>query len=343
MTKNPIKILRIAKQRLLHPEPPMENGGALYHEIYGKFYVPKYNLSAPFDPTPAELYNKKGERLECYYLRNDLSAHSPYWNSDYVFFDRFNFSLKNHFYSQVNLFEQCGQPDHKYAFFSESEAVLPDTFNVFETHKGLEKDFDYVFTFSEKILDKIPNARFTPFCTSPWYGSAKYGGIMTPDAYKNKSKNISMMASRQNISEYHKLRIAIAKKCKEQNLADTYGTFDGGPFLDKIDHVFAPYRYSIIIENDVKAYYFTEKITSCFAAMTIPIYLGAEKIGKFFNEDGIIKISPSDFDRLEDVLKQCTEENYLSRLDAVKDNYNRVLKHLNVFDNFIYNEYLKKE
>ncbi|MDD5929197.1 MAG: glycosyltransferase family 10 [Spirochaetales bacterium] len=341
MTKNPIKILRITKQRLLHPEPPMENGGALYHEIYGKFYVPKYNLSAPFDQTPADIFNKKGERLECIYLRDDLSAHSPYLKSDRVFFDRYNFGLKKHFYSQVNLFEQCGKPDKKYAYFPESETVLPETYDIFDKNKGLEKDFDYIFTFSEKILDKIEKARFVPFCTGPWFGSEKYGGTMTTDAYKYKTKNISIMASRQNISEYHKLRIAIAKKCKEQNLADTYGTFDGGPFLDKIDHVFAPYRYSIIIENDVKAYYFTEKITSCFAAMTIPIYLGAEKIGKFFNEDGIIKISPSDFDRLEDVLKQCTEENYLSRLDAVKDNYNRVLKHLNVFDNFIYDKYIK--
>ncbi len=149
------------------------------------------------------------------------------------------------------------------------------------------------------------------------------------------------MASKQNISEYHKLRIAIAKKCKEQNLADTYGSFDGGAYLDKIDHVYAPYRYSIVVENDVKPYYYTEKITSCFAAMTIPIYLGATKIGNFFNEDGIIKITPKDYDNLEEILKQCTEQDYLSRLDAVKDNYNRVQKNLNVFDNFIYEPFLK--
>lgn len=149
------------------------------------------------------------------------------------------------------------------------------------------------------------------------------------------------MASSQNISQYHKLRIAIAKKCKSQKLADTYGSFDGGAYLDKIDHVYAPYRYSIVIENDEKPYYFTEKITSCFAAMTVPIYLGATKIGQFFNEDGIIKITPADFDNLENFLKQCNEADYNSRLEAIKDNYNRVQKHLNVFDNFIYEPYLK--
>ncbi|MCR5765172.1 MAG: hypothetical protein K6G09_04240, partial [Treponema sp.] len=320
MTKNPVKLLRIAKKRILHPEPPMENGGALEHSIYGKFYVPKYNLSAPFDPTPARIYNKNGEKLECVYLRNDLSAHSPYWYSDYVFFDRFNFGLKKHFYSQVNLFEICGKPEKKYAFFSESEAILPETYKLFDEHKGLEKDFDYIFTFSEKLLEKLPNAKFVPFCTSPWYGSEKYGGILTPDACNHKTKNISVMASLQNSTECHKLRIAIAKKCRDQKLADTFGAFDGGPYLDKIDHVFAPYRYSIIIENDVKPYYFTEKITNCFASMTIPVYYGAEKIDDFFNPDGIIKITPKDYDNIEDFLKQCTEQNYLDRLDAVKDN-----------------------
>lgn len=298
-------------------------------------------MYVPFDAATPKLYNKDGQPMKTVFLRDSQSAHSPYSESNYVFFDRFNFGLNTHIYSQVDLFQRSGKPIHTYAMFSESETVEPESYKVFEKHKGLEKDFDYIFTFSEKLLDKLPNARFIPFCTAPWYGSEKYGGLMTEDACNHKTKNISVMASSQNISQYHKLRIAIANKCKQQGLADTYGTFDGGPFLDKIDHVFAPYRYSIIIENDVKPYYYTEKITSCFAAMTIPIYLGATKIGDFFNEDGIIKITPDDFDRLEDVLKQCSEEDYLSRLEAVKDNYKRVQKNLNVFDNFIYQPFLK--
>ena len=313
----------------------------LTHDYYGKIYLPKYNTFIPFSKGKSEIYNKHGQPLTSVFLRDSQSSHSPYSNSEKVYFDRFNFGLDNHFYSQVDLFQRSGKPLHTYAMFSESETVEPDSYKLFEKHKGLEKDFDYIFTFSEKLLDSLPNAKFVPFCTSPWYGSEKYGGTMSPDVCNHKTKNISVMASSQNISEYHKLRIAIAKKCKQLGLADTYGSFDGGPFLDKIDHVFEPYRYSIIIENDVKPYYYTEKITSCFAAMTIPIYLGATRIGDFFNEAGIIKISPADFDRLEDVLKQCSEEDYLSRLDAVKDNYNRVQKNLNVFDNFIYEPFLK--
>ena len=314
---------------------------ALTHDYYGKIYLPKYNMYVPFDKAVPQVYKKNGELMKTVFVRDSQSAHAPYSYSQKVFFDRFNFGLDTHFYSQVDLMQRSGKPLHSYAFFSESEAVEPESYKIFEKNKGLEKEFEYIFTMSEKLLDSLPNAKFVPYCTGPWYGSEKYGGIMTAEACNNKTKNISIMASNQNISEYHKLRIAIAKKCKQLNLADTYGTFDGGPFLDKIDHVFAPYRYSIIIENDEKPYYFTEKITSCFAAMTIPVYLGATKIGDFFNEDGIIKITPSDFDRLEDILKQCNEQDYQSRLEAVKDNYNRVQKYLNVFDNFIYEPFMK--
>lgn len=314
---------------------------SLTHDYYGKIFLPKYNMYIPFDKAIPQVYNKNGELMKTVFIRDSQSAHAPYSYSQKVFFDRFNFGLDTHFYSQVDLLQRSGKPVHTYAMFSESESVEPESYKVFEKNRGLEKDFDYIFTMSEKLLDSLQNARFVPFCTGPWYGSEKYGGIMTPDACNHKTKNISIMASSQNISEYHKLRIAIAKKCKQLGLADTYGSFDGGPFLDKIDHVFAPYRYSIIIENDEKPYYFTEKITSCFAAMTIPIYLGATKIGDFFNEDGIIKITPKDFDNLEEFLKQCNEEDYQSRLEAVKDNYIRVQKYLNVFDNFIYEPFMK--
>ncbi len=313
----------------------------LTHDYYGKIYLPKYNMYVPFDNDRPKIYNKKGELIKPVFVRNSQSAHSPYTNSEKVFFDRFNFGLDFHFYSQIDLLQRSGKPVHTYAMFSESEAIEPESYEIFKKKKGLEKEFDYVFTFSEKLLNELPNARYVPYCTCPWYGLEEYGGINTPDACNHKTKNISIMASRQNISEYHKLRIAIAKKCKQLNLADTYGTFDGGPYLDKIDHIFAPYRYSIVIENDEKPFYYTEKITNCFAAMTIPIYLGATKIGNFFNEDGIIKITSKDFDNLEDILKQCSEEDYLSRLEAVKDNYNRVQKLYSVFDNYIYEPILK--
>lgn len=81
---------------------------------------------------------------------------------------------------------------------------------------------------------------------------------------------------------------------------------------------------------------------NCFAAQTIPIYIGATEAGKFFNPDGIIQMRVEDFDRLEEILAKCTPEEYERRLPAVLDNYRRVQIFINQtrMDD-IYIEYLK--
>ena len=97
------------------------------------------------------------------------------------------------------------------------------------------------------------------------------------------------------------------------------------------------YRYNICIENAQEAYLFTEIIICAFANQTIPIYLGATKIGDFFNTDGIIQIdTKSD---IKKVLKECTKEEYERRLPAILDNYERVKKFTKPFD-YLYENYL---
>ena len=68
---------------------------------------------------------------------------------------------------------------------------------------------------------------------------------------------------------------------------------------------------------------------NCFAAQTIPIYIGATEIGQFFNPNGIIQIGVEDFDRLEEILAKCTTEEYERRLPAVIDNFNLVQHFIN--------------
>lgn len=140
--------------------------------------------------------------------------------------------------------------------------------------------------------------------------------------------------------ENHKRRKALAMKCKLNRLCDTFGTFDGGSLI-KISQCLQDYMYSIVIENDISAYYFTGKLTSCFALMTIPIYYGATEIEKFFNIDGIIRINSNDLDNIELILKKCTKEFYLSRLPAIIDNYNRVTSYNNTWD-WLYKTYFQE-
>ena len=77
--------------------------------------------------------------------------------------------------------------------------------------------------------------------------------------------------------------------------------------------------------------YFTEKLLDCFATGTIPVYLGAPDIGKYFNKDGIIDLTDEFY---------ISDELYHSKMEAIKDNLERV-KNIEVLEDFIYLNYLQ--
>jgi hypothetical protein len=219
----------------------------------------------------------------------------------------------------------------------EAEVIVPGDYTIFEKNKGLENDFDLIFTYSDKILNTIPNARYLPYYIKPWYISSLMGG--GGNQYKYKTKDISIIASGKTMVPLHKYRNSIAMLCKTKQLADTYGTFDGGRYCD-ISEPFKDYRFSIVIENEITPYGFTEKITNCFAAMTIPVYLGAAKIDGLFNPDGIIHFNQND--DIENVLKQCTRELYEERIPAIIDNFKKVNNGKTASD-IMYEKYLNND
>lgn len=154
--------------------------------------------------------------------------------------------------------------------------------------------------------------------------NSEYDFTISPENYKRKTKNISMLSSHLETFPMHIVRKKLAFYCKEHGLADTFGQFDGGPIV-AMELPFEHYRYSIVVENGIEPFYFTEKIMNAFAAQTIPIYLGATEIGQFFNAEGIIQIGLEDCEHIENILKRCTVEEYERRLPAVLDNFNRAM------------------
>lgn len=291
------------------------------HSLYGNIYYPQYNLHAPMVSAEHEVYNAQGEKMRTFFIRDVHLAHNPFWESHYFIWDRYNYNLKTHFYSHESMLETMGRPEHKYGMLIESESIVPDSYRIFETHKGLEKDFDLIFTYSEELLERVGNARFFPSAAQIWG---------RPNPCAEKKKNVSMICSNKISCELHKFRYDIAMKCKRECLADTFGTFDGGGYVDELTDILDEYRFNICIENDIKPYYFSERLTTALACKTIPIYMGAEKICDFFNPDGIIMISSTS--DIAKVVKRCTKEEYERRLPAVLDNFNRSHKYLNVWD-----------
>lgn len=306
---------------------------------YSKIYLPIYNSNHRLNSEEPLIFNKEGAQMRAYFLRDAQWAHHPsYMQSKYFIWDRYNIGLDTHFYTHNAMLETMGTPSRRHGILWESEALVPGDYKLFRRHKRLAEDFDHIFTFSEDLLETLPNARFFPGCASVWYGKKIGGGIISDSAHLRKTKDISILTSSKSQTLLHRFRLALARKLKRHHLVDVYGSFDGGAQVE-LSKTLTDYRFSFAIENDLKPLFFTERLTSCFASMTIPIYLGASKIDQFFNPDGIILLKTADLDEAEEILKMCTRQEYESRLPAVIDNFKRVQSFLNVND-WLFETYL---
>lgn len=285
--------------------------------------------------TMPKIYNAKGQLLETYFIKNRHSQHAPFGHEGkYFFWDRYNYGLDTHFYGPESMSKPLGKPVVKYGMLTESRVIVPKDYEVFHKYKGLEKEFKYIFTYDEKILNDVENAKFYPVAAGIWNAEMK------EDLYEHKTENISILCSDKIMCPLHRFRLELARKCKREQLAHTFGKFDGGSYVKSVDECLDRFRFSVVIENDITDYYFSERLTSCFAAQTIPVYLGARKIADFFNPDGIIFLPEGDLEQAVAVLAQCTKEVYEERKAAVLDNYNRVQEYVNMQD-YLYEHYLR--
>jgi hypothetical protein len=297
--------------------------------------VRKINDGTKYTP---EIYNAHGEKMKIWYIQDRATEHTPYsLNAAYypqkILWDRFNYSLQMRFFGHDEIFhkkEKISDDQKDFALLIESESVAENTYGKLFDTPQLAEEYDVIYTCSERVLNRFQNAKFMP-ANGFWYGSTFQGGKLDPERYTKKTKNISLISSGKCMCEGHQRRLEVANKYKNSEKVDAFGSFGGRP-LEKKSLALDDYRYSIAMENDVAPYYFTEKILDCFAAMVVPIYVGAGKINEFFNEDGIIQISVDQLGDLDKIISKCSEQDYKNRQEAIIDNYKRVQKYRSLED-----------
>tara|TARA_R110002051_G_C8740195_1_gene498962 strand:+ start:770 stop:1576 length:807 start_codon:yes stop_codon:yes gene_type:complete len=209
----------------------------------------------------------------------------------------------------------------KYGWLLESKYITPDVVEqVKKDHTRYTDTFDLIFTHNQELLELHEKFKFVPGCGF-WIKEAK----IYP-----KSKLVSMISSNKTMCMGHIQRLQWVALLRDK--VDLYGR--GFQEIESKEEGLCDYMFSVAIENGEYDAYFTEKLLDCFATGTIPVYVGAPYIGDHFNMDGIIMLeSPDQIDEL-------SEEMYLSRLDAVRDNL-EIAKTMEVPEDYIYREYLK--
>jgi hypothetical protein len=182
--------------------------------------------------------------------------------------------------------------------------------------------FDRVLTHEKSLLDLGGKYQYVPFGCC-W---------IKPEDQKvyDKSKNISIIASGKKQTIGHRLRHDVVNRYR--NKIDVLGR-GWKPIPYKLQGL-KDYRFSVVIENCKRDYWFTEKLIDCFTTGTIPIYWGCPSIGDFFDTNGIIIFN--DVDELGSILDTLDEEKYQSMIESVKYNYETSMKYL-LPDEHVYN------
>jgi hypothetical protein len=213
-------------------------------------------------------------------------------------------------YTDSDLNKSIGKPK-SIAWLIEPIEINSSPYNFVINNKD---KFKIIFTHEKELLDRGVPFEFYPF-----------GGCwISPETQKiyNKNKNISIIASSKNDTSGHRLRHQIVSKFK--NLFDVYGR-GYNPIEYKLEGL-KEYRFSIVVENCKRDYWFTEKLIDCLRTGTIPIYWGCPSIGNFFNTDGFLIFNS--IEELESILNNVDEKLYNEKFKFVEENFNLALNYI---------------
>ena len=216
--------------------------------------------------------------------------------------------------------DTSGKPT--YIWLLESKQIIPQYYQwIIDNYEFVTSRVDGIFSCDKELCAKYPKISYSLINAVPWVQDRKV---------HEKTKLVSMIASNKRMCEGHARRLQFVDKFRDK--LDFYGR--GFNEISCKEDGLRDYMFSVGIENAVYDTYFTEKLTDCFACGTIPIFYGCKGVTEYFNEDGIIFLDDN-FD-----LSMLTKDLYYSKIDAIKDNFERSIN-FPVAEDYLYLNYFK--
>ena len=205
--------------------------------------------------------------------------------------------------------EDCKGPGRNIAMLIEPRSLIGNAYDYVAAHPDY---FKAIFTHDDRLLN-LTNAHLFLWC-DVWCESDS-----------EKTKGISLVSSWKNWCPLHNARLELYQQFLDNPKVDCfYGDWNNSdiPSIKPEDYL-EHYKFSIVIENDIDDFWYTEKILNCFATKTVPIYVGAGQIKELFNPEGIIQVK--NYIAIPKLIEDLNlEKTYNIRLDAIEDNFKRV-------------------
>lgn len=214
-------------------------------------------------------------------------------------------------YVDTMLPQVCPFVKTKIAWLLEPRAIFPRTYDWIKANMQL---YDHIFTHDVELLSLSKKCKMVELGAC-W--------IKEEDrAIHPKSKLLSIISSEKRITPYHNLRHEIIEQVK----MDVYG-IGYNPVENKIVGL-KDYMFHVVVENDVRDYWFTEKLIDCFATGAVPIYCGCPSIGNIFDGGGIIKFNT--IEELQDIVPKLNRKLYESMRESIGINFQRAHEYLHM-------------
>lgn len=163
----------------------------------------------------------------------------------------------------------------------------------------------------------------------PWHVERDYDWLKAC-APPEKVRSASCITSAKAIFEGHRRRLRFLADVRRQMEFDLFGR-GFASVSDKWD-VLAPYRYAIVVENFANAFYWSEKLSDCLLAWTVPIYVGCTNIGHWFPDDAVVSVDMNDPNVVDKIRAVVAEpQGWDRRRAALAEARNRILDRYNLF------------
>ena len=173
--------------------------------------------------------------------------------------------------------------------------------------------FDLILASDPEILEKCDNSVLFPFgdCWIPFEEQKIY----------KKTKLLSIISSAKRTMPGHQLRHEVMRSIGGK--MDIYGRCCN--YIENKTDGLRSYMFNISIENLQHTNWFTEKLIDVLRTGTVPIYWGCPNIGDFFNTKGFIIVNS--LEDIVNVVNNLTEDDYTSRLEYIKENFDKALQY----------------
>lgn len=195
----------------------------------------------------------------------------------------------------------CRVPPERVFFLSAETCWPPSYYEDSASRLEYLKQFHQVFTCHGVYL---PNVTYTlPFL--PWMINSNHGPSVfsshrrSLDYFRglesvDKTRSLSVFCSTQSLTSSHRMRLKFVEQIKE-HFGDRVEWFGNGvkPVVEKWEGI-APFKYTIVLENQSSPNIITEKILDAYLGLAFPIYWGAPNIGDFFPAQSFLPLDIKD-------------------------------------------------